>query len=102
MSRKLFLFILFIPACGMPGPQGIPGPPGEAAKIGMIKFCPGYDTVYPRTFPEFGMCISDVLYAVYWDKHNAWLAEAVPGRYESTSTSAPCSFTVGPKCKVEP
>lgn len=108
MSIKLLVFILLIPACGMPGPQGsqgVPGPrgpKGEAANIGMIKFCPGYDTVYPRTFPEFGMCVSDVLYAVYWDKQNAWLAEVVPGRYDSTSTSAPCSFTVKPMCKIEP
>lgn len=83
---------------GPQGPQGVAGAPGTV--VTQVQFCPGYVTIYPSTFPEFGLCISSHLYAVYWDKKNAWLAEVVPGYYASTSTSAPCNFHVASSCEV--
>lgn len=83
---------------GPQGPQGDAGAPGTV--VTQVQFCPGYVTTYPSTFPEFGLCISSHLYAVYWDKHNAWLAEVMPGYYASTSTNAPCNFHVAASCQV--
>lgn len=86
---------------GRPGSQGIQGSPGTS--VTAVQFCPNYQLTYPSTFPEVGMCFSNVLYAVYWDKANlnAWLTEIPPGYYASTSTSAPCNFTVMPNCGVQ-
>lgn len=66
----------------------------------MVQFCSNYSTSYPTSFPEFGLCLNNLLYGVYWDGHNAWLAQIVPGYYLSTSTSAPCNFHVLPNCGV--
>jgi hypothetical protein len=65
-----------------------------------VQFCTGYTTTYPSVFPEFGFCINSQIYAVYWDGKNAWEGEIVPGYYDSTSTSAPCDFTVSAGCEV--
>lgn len=78
--------------------NGSPGTNGSS--IAMIQFCPGYTTTYPAIFPEFGVCSSNNIYAVYYDKTNAWLAEIAPGYYSSTSTNAPCNFMVGPDCEI--
>lgn len=83
---------------GSQGPQGVPGAPAKATAV---QFCPRYAVVYPSTFPEFGLCIDDTLYAVYWDGKNSWLAEIPPGYYSSTSTTAPCNFTVKDKCLIQ-
>lgn len=85
---------------GAPGQQGQQGLPGTATTA--VQFCPGYTTTYPSSFPEFGFCSQGSIYAVYWDGHNAWLAEVVPGYYASTSTSAPCNFHVAANCVVTP
>lgn len=85
----------YTPIAGPQGPQGKPG-----TGVSKIQFCPGYTTTYPTTFPEYGTCIEGQLYAVYWDTHNAWEALIVPGYYKSTSTSAPCNFTVFDNCTV--
>lgn len=77
------------------GIQGNPGTDGTSAtSVSTVQFCSGYQTNYPGTFPEFGLVILGSIYAVYWDGHNAWLAQIVPGYYMSTSTSAPCNFIV--------
>lgn len=70
--------------------------------LNMVQFCSNYNTTYPTSFPEFGICLNNLLYGVYWDGHNAWLAEIVPGYYLSTSTSAPCNFHVLTNCGVTP
>lgn len=71
--------------------------------VTMVQFCSNYSgTTYPTSFPEFGLCLNNLLYGVYWDGHNSWLAEIVPGYYLSTSTSAPCNFHVLPNCGVSP
>lgn len=84
---------------GATGPEGEQGPPGaNAANVTMIQFCSNYNT---DSFPEFGICSNNSLYAVYWDNKNSWLAEIVPGYYESTSTNVPCNFTVEENCVVK-
>lgn len=55
---------------------------------------------HPGTYPEYGLCIDNQLYAVYWDGHNAWMALIVPGTYHSTSSTDSCSFIVGNNCQV--
>jgi hypothetical protein len=67
---------------------------GTNAALTTVQFCPNYTVKYPSTFPEFGIVIDNTIYAVYWDGTNAWLTEVPPGNYASTSTSAPCNFTV--------
>lgn len=82
----------FIPN-GAAGSQGVAGIPGSS--VVAIKLCPNApNTSYPSSFPEYGLLIAGVLYGVYWDHTNSWLAQLSPGYYSSTSTSAPCSFTV--------
>ena len=73
----------------------------DAIQPTMIKFCSNYESSYPTTFPEYGICIDNILYAVYWDNKNSWLTEVTPGYYSSTSTSAPCNFTVKDNCVIE-
>lgn len=90
-------------ATGLSGAAGTPGVNGtDATPVTMIKFCANATTVYPSSFPEYGFCIGGHLYATYWDGHNAWTAEVVPGHYVSTSTNAACSFTVLTNCAVQP
>jgi len=84
---------------GPVGPQGVPGVPGTVTTT--VQFCPNASGAYPSSFPEYGLCINNSLYAVYWDGKNAWLAEVYPGYYASTSTSAPCDFTVLTNCEVQ-
>jgi Collagen triple helix repeat (20 copies) len=83
---------------GQDGQNGINGTNGTI--ISTVQFCSGYNSIYPSSFPEVGVCISGSIYAVYWDGRNAWLSEIVPGYYTSTSTSAPCNFTVQSNCTI--
>jgi hypothetical protein len=86
---------------GSNGLQGIQGVPGQnATSVNVVQFCSAYTTTYPSSFPEQAVCVGNELLAVYWDGTNAWLAEVVPGYYASTSTTAPCDFTVGTDCKI--
>lgn len=97
-------------AQGPIGPQGVQGIPGVPGSIGpkgadgtivtTINFCPGYTGSY-GVFPEYGICLNGVIYAVYWDGTNSWLAAIYPGSYKSTSTSAPCNFTVLANCVIQ-
>lgn len=106
------IFLLLISGCakskdgkdggsGAAGNNGAPGSNGQdATPITAVKFCIGATTVYPTSFPEYGFCINGKIYATYWDGTNAWTAEVVPGYYSSTSTSAPCSFSVTANCVI--
>lgn len=82
-------------ATGAQGPQGKPG-----ASVGTIQFCAGQVQSYPTSFPEYGLCIGNELYAVYWDTHNAFLAKITAGTYQATSTGLQCTFTVASNCVV--
>lgn len=79
---------------GAVGQKGDTGPAGQnATPVTMVKLCPEAGS-YPSTFPEYAFDFAGTLYATYWDGHNAWTSELYPGSYSSTSTSAPCNFTV--------
>lgn len=86
---------------GLPGAVGATGPAGaaglDATPVTTVQFCPGYQESYPSTFPEFALVISGQIYAVYdGGANDVFLALIAPGTYSSTSTSAPCNFTVQP------
>lgn len=72
------------------GPMGPAGTPGTI--VTMVQFCPG-TTVYPTSFPEYGFIINGHLYAVY-SANDGFLAEIVPGLYESNAIGNSCTFTV--------
>lgn len=94
MKSILIILSSLLTACaGTNGNPGIPGNDGTTVK--MMQFCPQYTGSYTKTmFPEYGLIVGNIIYAVYWDDKNSWLAEVYPGKYISTSTSAPCTFTV--------
>jgi hypothetical protein len=84
------------------GTDGTDGTNGtDATPVTMVQFCKGYQTTYPSTFAEVGICVNGQITAVYWDGHNAWLSSIPTGYYSSTSTSAPCNFTVLPNCQIK-
>lgn len=103
---------------GQQGPSGVQGSPGATGPVGqsgamglpgtnaslttIVQFCPSQgSTVYPNNFPEVGECLGGNIYAVYYDGHNAWLAEIVPGTYISTATGLQCTFTVLSNCQIQ-
>jgi len=77
---------------GPTGPQGTPGTPGST--ILPVQFCLHVANTYPNSFPEYGLCINNKIYAVYWSGSTAFLAYITPGRYETTSIGSNCDFTV--------
>jgi hypothetical protein len=83
---------------GLNGTNGVNGK--DAPSVSTVQFCPSVTTNYPTTFPEYGICIDNSIYGVYWDGRNAWLALIPSGYYASTSTTAPCNFTVLTNCQV--
>lgn len=89
---------------GPPGERGLTGATGAAGTNGTtitaIQFCPDSVATYPSTFPEYGLCIGNVLYAVY-SIPNAFLTEIVPGNYSSTAIGSSCSFTVKANCVIQ-
>lgn len=87
---------------GDTGPAGPPGINGaNGTPVNAVQFCSEQgSTVYPSHFPEYGLCISGALYGVYWNGTDAFLAEIVPGAYQSTSTGLKCNFTVAEGCLI--
>lgn len=86
---------------GDTGAQGIQGVPGTG--VTTIKFCDDYVPTYPSSFPEYGLCIDNKLYGVYWSVSlGAFLAYLPPGTYRSTNASQACLFTIYPNCIVAP
>lgn len=86
---------------GSIGPQGIQGVPGSS--VTTVKFCDDYVPVYPSSFPEYGLCIDNKLYGVYYSSSlGVFLAYLPPGRYQSTNNSQACIFTVTSGCEVSP
>lgn len=69
---------------------------GVDASVVPVQLCAGSLS----QFPEVALCINNALYAVYWDGHNAWMTLIPPGHYNSTSSTAACSFNVGASCQV--
>lgn len=95
----IILLVLLLAACQ---PENKSGPVTyvQSPSVIIVQFCPTAHGIYPTTFPEYGECIGNKIYAVYWDGANSWLTEVLPGVYKSTSTSVPCNFTVGLNCIV--
>lgn len=117
MKNYIIILVLTLSSCGhdlntpaigtpqvqlIPGPTGSPGPSGlpgtNGTVITPIQFCPNFP---PSSFPEFGLCLDNNLYAVYWDGTNTWLTEIPPGTYNSTATNAACSFQVLENCQIQ-
>lgn len=84
---------------GATGAQGVQGTPGTS--VTAVQFCSAYVPSYASSFPEVGFCLNNTLYGVYWDGRNAWLSSLPPGGYYSTSTGAPCNFTIGANCTIQ-
>lgn len=85
---------------GSNGQNGNDGRDGtDATPITITQFCPG-NVNYPNVFPEVGLCINSKIYAVFWDRGQAFMAEVPPGAYRSTSTSLACNFTVQSNCII--
>lgn len=91
--------------CGQPstGPKGDPGMPGPQGTPGTvvlpIKFCPQSPS-YPTTFPEYGFCINNTLYAVYSD-NGGFMAEIPAGTYYSNAIGSSCNFKVLENCGIQ-
>lgn len=86
---------------GSTGPQGPVGQPGQSIQgpagadgtvITPIKFC-AEAPVYPSTFPEYGLCISGQIYAVY-SANDGFLAVLPDGAYNSNAVGSTCNFVV--------
>lgn len=89
---------------GATGPQGIPGVQGvPGSSVTTVKFCDDYVPVYPSSFPEYGLCIDNKLYGVYFSSSlGTFLAYLPPGRYQSTNNNEACIFTITSGCEVSP
>ncbi len=109
ISKPLFkwaavaVVILALCACGAPkdGAPGDAGKPGTDASIGTVQFCPKQGATTTGHFPEYGLCINNILYGVFDDSFHTWLAQVIPGTYTATSTGLQCTFTVSPNCVVQ-
>jgi hypothetical protein len=85
---------------GVNGQNGNNGNNGiDGTVITSIKFCPNIPDTYPSSFPEYGVCMNNQLYAVYWNGSQAFLALLTPGNYSSTSPQG-CSFHVVSGCSI--
>lgn len=86
---------------GTNGHDGAAGAAGrDATPVTAVQFCSNYTTTYPVSFPEFGLCVNNNIYGVYWDGENSWLSQIPAGLYMSTATGAPCTFTVAANCHI--
>lgn len=64
-----------------------------------VKFC--HETAsYPSTFPEYGFCIGNNLYAVY-SLNDGFLTLVPPGAYHSNAVGSVCNFTVYANCVTQ-
>jgi hypothetical protein len=84
---------------GTNGNNGNNGTNGTDATVTFIQLCPGITPTYPSTFPEVGVCVNNVLYAVY-SANGGFLTEVTPGTYSSNGINASCTFTVLSGCMV--
>jgi len=87
-------------AIGATGATGAAGQNGtNATPITFVQFCSGFTPSYPNTFPEYGLCVNNVMYGVY-SANGGFLAELPPGEYSSDGINASCTFTIGQNCQV--
>lgn len=102
MPKMTWLFILLIVGCGSGNPSYTIAPdPVLPPVTTTVKFCVGQTTSYPTSFPEYGLCLDNIIYGVFWDGHNAWWAQIPKGNYISTSTGLQCNFKVLDNCVIQ-
>ena len=77
-------------AVGNPGTPGVPGQ--DATPVTVVNFCGG-PSVYPSTFPEYGLVISGKVYGVY-SQNGGFLAYLPPGTYVSNAIGSACNFVI--------
>ncbi len=116
--KKFLVIAMLLTACGpkgnqgntgSPGPQGPAGPVGDTGAQGPtgadgtvitpIQFCSGTPT-YPSTFPEYGLCINNQIYAVY-STRGGFLTILPNGSYLSNAVGSRCNFQVLDNCVVQ-
>lgn len=80
------------------GTNGIDGVDGEdATGVSSVQFCPNI----AGSFPEFGMCINNELYAVFMGANNqVRMSRLTPGTF-STTDGRQCTFTVVEGCTIQ-
>lgn len=84
---------------GQTGAQGVRGAAGAAGTvITPVSFCGG-PSVYPSTFPEYGLLINGQMYGVY-SANDGFLALLPPGTYSSNAIGSSCSFVINPNGTV--
>jgi hypothetical protein len=107
-SCLVLLAILFVAACGKPGPMGPAGPQGVQGETGAqgvsgpagyyVQLCRG-TTHYPDTFCEEAFCQDGTLHGVY--SANGGFDSSLPeGAYMSNGINCSCTVTIGPNCEV--
>lgn len=69
--------------------------------ITIVQFCKGFTSTYPSIFPEVGLCINNIIYAVYYATNNVGLVALPNGNYTTTLDNAPCNFTVMDNCQIK-
>jgi hypothetical protein len=99
--KKLFLFLIVLNGCVSPSPEILQGPPGTPGTvITTVQFCPNVVSIYPTTFPEYGLCINGNVYAVY-SANDGFLTLTPPGTYNSNAIGSACAFTILPNCVIQ-
>lgn len=110
MKYLIFIILILLTACGKDGAQGVQGEAGPRGQSGtngtnvtMIKFCPQFPDTYGSSYPEYGMCVDNNLYAVYFNNAGkiSWLTLLTSGNYTTTTSFGNCNFKVKPNCIVE-
>lgn len=64
-----------------------------------VKFC-SQTASYSTTFPEYGFCLGNNLYAVY-SYADGFFTLVPPGVYHSNAVGSVCNFTVFPNCVTQ-
>ena len=84
---------------GVIGPQGIAGVDGAPGTVvTFVKFC-NEVTNYPSTFPEYGLCVNNQIFAVY-SANGGFGVVIPPGTYYSNGINSSCNFTVNANCVI--
>jgi hypothetical protein len=78
---------------GAVGAQGIQGTAGVAG-VTSIKFCPNLTDSYGTQYSEYGLCVDNKIYAVYWSNNQAFMTRLSNGNYTTTTPFGNCTFTV--------
>lgn len=100
MKYRTFLLTAILCGCAYQNPATSENA-GAVPNLTEVQFCSGGPASYSSTFPEYGLCISGNIYAVY-SANDGFLTELPPGVYTSNGVNSSCTFTVGPDCQIVP